>query len=89
MPIKSVKMKISKNKKMRFFLMSQGSLNPKIRFLGQKACPVARGHTDTHESDYPASISEWANIGPICFVYRGYPRICKVTLITARRMVKY
>ena len=26
MPIKSVKMKISKNKKMRFFLMSQGSL---------------------------------------------------------------
>ena len=60
MPIKSVKMKISKNKKMRFFLMSQGSLNPKIRFLGQKVCPVARGqtdtqthrHTDTHESDY-------------------------------------
>ena len=28
MPIKSVKMKISKNKKMRFFLMSEGSLNP-------------------------------------------------------------
>ena len=56
MPIKSVKMKISKNKKMRFFLMSQGSLNPKIRFLGQKVCPVARRQTDrqtdTHESDY-------------------------------------
>ena len=51
MPIKSVKMKISKNKK-SFFLMSQGSLNPKIRFLGQKVCPVARGQTDTHESDY-------------------------------------
>ena len=36
--------------------MSQGSLNPKIRFLGQKLCPVARGQTDrqtdTHESDY-------------------------------------
>ena len=32
---------------MRFFLMSQGSLNPKIRFLGQKVCPVARGQTDT------------------------------------------
>ena len=46
MPIKSVKMKISKNKKMRFFLMSQGSLNLKIRFLGQKVCPVARGQTD-------------------------------------------
>ena len=46
MPIKSVKMKISKNKKMRFFLMSQGSLNPKIRFLGQKMCSVARLRTD-------------------------------------------
>ena len=41
-------MKISKNKKMRFFLMSQGSLNPKIRFLGQKMCSVARLHTDRH-----------------------------------------
>ena len=45
-------MKISKNKKMRFFLMSQGSFNPKIRFLGQKVCPVARRQTHTHESDY-------------------------------------
>ena len=55
MPIKSVKMKISKNKKMCFFLMSQGSLNPKIRFLGQKMWPVARSQThrrtDT-QSDY-------------------------------------
>ena len=47
MPIKSVKMKISKNKKMRFYLMSQGSLDPKIRFLGQKVCSVARMQTDT------------------------------------------
>ena len=31
---------------MCFFLMSQGSLNLKIRFLGQKVCPVARGQTD-------------------------------------------
>ena len=46
MPIKSVKMKISKNKKMRFFLMSQGSLDPKIRFIGQKVCSVARVQTD-------------------------------------------
>ena len=46
MPIKSVKMKISKNKKMRFFLMSQGSLDPKIRFIGQKVCSVARIQTD-------------------------------------------
>merc|ERR1711923_411027 len=26
--------------------MSQGSLNPKIRFLGQKMCPAARERTD-------------------------------------------
>ena len=38
-------MKISKNKKMRFFLMSQGSLDPKIRFIGQKVCSVARVQT--------------------------------------------
>ena len=30
-----------------FFIMSQGSLNPKNRFLGQKVCPVARWHTHT------------------------------------------
>ena len=29
-----------------FFLISQGSLNPKIRFLGQKVCSVARIQTD-------------------------------------------
>ena len=46
MPIKSVKIKISKNKKMRFFLMSQGSLDPKTRFLGQNVCSVARVQTD-------------------------------------------
>ena len=39
-------MKISKNKKMRFFLMSQGSFDPKIRFIGQKVCSVARVQTD-------------------------------------------
>ena len=47
MPIKSVKMKIFKNKKMCFFLMSQGLINPKIRFLGQKMLPVARAQTHT------------------------------------------
>ena len=35
-------------KKMRFFLMSQGSLNPKIKFLGQKVCPVSRPQTHTN-----------------------------------------
>ena len=49
MPIKSVKIKISKNKKMCFFLMFQGSLDPKIRFLGQKvsACRQTDRQTDT------------------------------------------
>ena len=47
MPIKSVKIKISKNKKMCFFLMFQGSLDPKIRFLGQKVSSVGLQQTDT------------------------------------------
>ena len=46
MPIKSVKIKISKNNEMRFFLMFQGSLDPKIRFLGQKVSSVALVLTD-------------------------------------------
>ena len=48
-------MKISKTKKQQhFFLISQESLNLKIRFLGQKLCPVACVQTDTqtHESEY-------------------------------------
>ena len=57
MTIKSVKMKNSeKNKKMCSFLMSQGSLNPRIRFLGQKLWAIARvqtdGRTDGDDSDY-------------------------------------
>ena len=47
MPIKGIKMKFSKNKKKHVFYVSQGSLNPKIRFLGQKVFPVACLRTDT------------------------------------------
>ena len=47
MPIKSVKMKISKNKKMRFFLMSQGALYPKIRFLAEKLVSSSRTEIQT------------------------------------------
>ena len=75
MPIKSVKVKISKNKTMRFF-MSQESLNQKIRFLAQKLWSVPRVHrqTDRHESEYrgnPFRLSECvpsnlsSRIGPI------------------------
>ena len=47
MPIKSVTMKnFEKTKNVFFFLMSQGSLDLKIRFLGQKVCSVARVHMD-------------------------------------------
>ena len=73
MPIKGVEMTISKKIKMRFFLKSQGSCNPKIRFLDQKVCPVAR--TQTHRpSDYfwhPFRVSGFfpfnlsSRIGPI------------------------
>ena len=45
---------------MRFFLMSQGSLNPKIRFLGKKKNVLGSSltdkqthrQTDTHEREY-------------------------------------
>ena len=45
MPIKSVKMNISKNKKMQN-VPGQGSFNPINRFLGKMVCFVAREHTD-------------------------------------------
>ena len=48
MPIKSVKNENFEKQKIRFFLMSQGSLDPKIWFLGQKVCSVARVQTDNH-----------------------------------------
>ena len=51
MPIKCVKIKFAKNKRIISFLMSKGSLDPKIRFLGQKVCSVACIQTDTHESE--------------------------------------
>ena len=61
MPIKSVKMKISKKRKKHiFFLISQGSLNPKIRFLGQKLCPVAlvwMGRQESENRGHPFRVS--------------------------------
>ena len=57
MPIKSVKMKISKNKKKCIsFLCPKDRSTQKIRFLAQKLWSVARiqrnRHTDRHESEY-------------------------------------
>ena len=64
MPIKSLKTEISKNKKMRFFLMSQGSFHPKIRFLSQKVCPVACLHTDkqTHRHTTVGTLSGFQDL---------------------------
>ena len=45
--LKGPKIKISKNKK-KIFLMSQGVLYQKIRFLGKKPWPVAGEHTHRH-----------------------------------------
>ena len=67
----AIKTHVSLAIKMCFFLMSQGSLNPKIRFLGQKVCSVARERTDRHESDYCGhpfrsfSFNLSSKIGPI------------------------
>ena len=49
--LKGPKIKISKNKKMRFVLMSQGAFKPKIRFLGQKLWPVGARQTDRDSKD--------------------------------------
>ena len=54
-------MKISKNKKNRFFLMFQGSLDPKIRFLGQKVCSVARVHTKVNTEFLQPIIKDRSN----------------------------
>ena len=54
---------------MRFFLMSQGTFNPKIRFLGQKMCPVAKyGHTDTHiQTDRITTVSTFRGFRIVFF----------------------
>ena len=44
--------KFRKTKKMCFFLMSQGSFSPKISFLGQKVCSVARAQTDRQTREW-------------------------------------
>ena len=51
MPKTTSILKISKNKKNAFFLMFQGPLKQKIRFLAQKMCPVARGQTHNSQTD--------------------------------------
>ena len=75
-------MKISK-KKNAFFLMSQGSLDPKIRFLGRLVCHVARGqtdrHTDRHESEYRGHPFRVSGIFPSTY-HQGAVQLKKVKL---------
>ena len=76
-------MKISKNKKMCFFLISQGSLNPKIRFLAQNLWSVARVHTDTHESEYRGPPFRVSGIFPSTYhqgpVQKSWNQSCRLT----------
>ena len=79
--LKGPKIKISKNKKLRFFLMSQGVLCQKIRFLGQKLWPVAREQTDRHtHTEYPI----------LCLWYKrsNYWQICntKIKVLKPRKL---
>ena len=58
---------------MRFFPMSQGSLNPKMRLLGQKVCSVARLQTDTqtdtkvNTKDTPSGFQEFSGVEPLFY----------------------
>ena len=56
MAVKSVKIKIRKT---LFFIISQRSFNPKIRFLGQKVCSVARVQTDHFKPDLVPHINSF------------------------------
>ncbi len=60
-PQRAKNQNFEKQKKNRFFLMSQGVLCQKIRFLGQKLWPVAREQTDTQTevliTEYPIRAS--------------------------------
>ena len=70
-------MNISKNKIFWFFLMSQGTLDPKSRFLGQKMCFVARVQTDTqtdkHESEYKGHPFRVSGIFPSTYHQGSFP----------------
>ena len=64
--------------------MSQGSLNPKIRFLRLKVCPVARSQTDTEwllmravfQSFRIFSFSLSSRIGPISPAHKNHHDVC-------------
>ena len=74
--------KISKNKKMRFFLISQGSFSQKNRFLGQKVCSLCSsgtdGQSDRHESEnrgHSIRVSAFVSNVPSTYHQRAVPYI--------------
>ena len=74
--------KISKNKKLRFFPMSQGTLNQKIGFLAQKMCSLARGQTENRAKIDPCLKSSIFKIFTqkffLLFLYRNEPKYQKL-----------
>ena len=79
----------SSKPKIYFFLMSQGSLNPKIRFLGQNVWPVARSQTDTrtHRVTTEGTLSGFqdffllSRIGPILIQCCPTYLICMTSIV--------
>ena len=62
--------------KMLFFLMTQGSFSPKIRFLDQKVCSITRGQTDRHESEnrgHPSRVLEFISNVPSTYHQGAVP----------------
>ena len=61
---------------MRFFLVSKGSFNQNIRFLGQKVCSVAWLRTDTQTTRHTRKWLLWASFqGFRCFSFNLSSRI--------------
>ena len=69
--------------------MSQGSLNPKIRFLGQKVWPVARGRTDGQTDGHTR---KWKQRAPFqgfrSFSFNLSSRIGPIYLFITRNWLK-
>ena len=74
-------MKISENKKMRFFLMSQGSLDPKIRFIGQKVCSVASVQTHRQTDKKVNTEDTLSGFFPSTYHQGSAQKIFRVTVI--------
>ena len=64
---------------MRFFLIFQGSFNPKIRFLGQKVCPVALRQMHTHRVTTVSTLSGYQDFFPSSY-HQGSAQLCPIMI---------